>query len=307
MNPNSLLRHVVMLLSTVLGFCGSLEFSGSKGQWARYQRWDASSTSDLTFQFKTSASEGLLLYFDDGGYCDFLLLTLSEGKLQLRVSIDCAETTITSAKMVNDSRWHFAAINRENLRTGLAVDGQTRTGEVRPQRHFMKIVSDLFLGGLPEDIRMSAITLPSVCELPAFRGVISDLSYGSKLPTLINSQKVRLEMIGLCTENPCENGGICSLADGETYCDCSRTGYVGRYCTEGKRAGSRAFSVKHRILIKVGKKFKGFRFRYRSDLRGFVLFHQKNICKSLSLLISPSKSLMCYNPSDYELASMQMH
>uniref|UniRef100_A0A8C7ZE20 Neurexin 3b n=1 Tax=Oryzias sinensis TaxID=183150 RepID=A0A8C7ZE20_9TELE len=232
MNPNSLLRHVVMLLSTMLGLCASLEFPGSKGQWARYQRWDASSTSDLTFQFKTSASEGLLLYFDDGGYCDFLLLTLSEGKLQLRVSIDCAETTITSAKMVNDSRWHFAAINRENLRTGLAVDGQTRMGEVRPQRHFMKIVSDLFLGGLPEDIRMSAITLPSVCELPAFRGVISDLSYGSKLPTLINSQKVRLEMIGLCTENPCENGGICSLADGETYCDCSRTGYVGRYCTE---------------------------------------------------------------------------
>uniref|UniRef100_A0A3P9MJP3 Neurexin-3b n=1 Tax=Oryzias latipes TaxID=8090 RepID=A0A3P9MJP3_ORYLA len=232
MNPNGLLRHVVMLLSTMLGLCASLEFPGSKGQWARYQRWDASSTSDLTFQFKTSASEGLLLYFDDGGYCDFLLLTLSEGKLQLRVSIDCAETTITSAKMVNDSRWHFAAINRENLRTGLAVDGQTRMGEVRPQRHFMKIVSDLFLGGLPEDIRVSAITLPSVCELPAFRGVISDLSYGSKLPTLINSQKVRLEMIGLCTENPCENGGICSLADGETYCDCSRTGYVGRYCTE---------------------------------------------------------------------------
>uniref|UniRef100_A0A3B3CQI7 Neurexin 3b n=1 Tax=Oryzias melastigma TaxID=30732 RepID=A0A3B3CQI7_ORYME len=235
MNPNSLFRRVVMLLSTMLGLSASLEFPGSKGQWARYQRWDASSTSDLTFQFKTSASEGLLLYFDDGGYCDFLLLTLSEGKLQLHVSIDCAETTITSAKMVNDSRWHFAAINRENLRTGLAVDGQIKTGEVRPQRHFMKIVSDLFLGGLPEDIRISAITLPSVCELPAFRGVISDLSYGSKLPTLINSQKVRLEMIGLCTENPCENGGICSLADGETYCDCSRTGYVGRYCTEGKR------------------------------------------------------------------------
>uniref|UniRef100_A0A3B3CQ75 Neurexin 3b n=1 Tax=Oryzias melastigma TaxID=30732 RepID=A0A3B3CQ75_ORYME len=232
MNPNSLFRRVVMLLSTMLGLSASLEFPGSKGQWARYQRWDASSTSDLTFQFKTSASEGLLLYFDDGGYCDFLLLTLSEGKLQLHVSIDCAETTITSAKMVNDSRWHFAAINRENLRTGLAVDGQIKTGEVRPQRHFMKIVSDLFLGGLPEDIRISAITLPSVCELPAFRGVISDLSYGSKLPTLINSQKVRLEMIGLCTENPCENGGICSLADGETYCDCSRTGYVGRYCTE---------------------------------------------------------------------------
>uniref|UniRef100_A0A4W6CAS3 Neurexin 3b n=1 Tax=Lates calcarifer TaxID=8187 RepID=A0A4W6CAS3_LATCA len=222
------LKTTIFCLNTVLGLSVGLEFTGSDGQWARYLRWDASTRSDLTFQFKTSESEGLLLYFDDGGYCDFLLLTVSEGKLQLRVSIDCAETTITSDKMVNDSRWHFAAINRHNLRTGLAVDGQTKTEEVRPQRQFMKIVSDLFLGGLPGDIRTSAITLPS------------DFSYGSKLPTLINSQKVRLEMMGLCTENPCENGGICSLADGETYCDCSKTGYVGRYCTEGKRAGSRS-------------------------------------------------------------------
>uniref|UniRef100_A0AAQ5ZJ94 Neurexin 3b n=1 Tax=Amphiprion ocellaris TaxID=80972 RepID=A0AAQ5ZJ94_AMPOC len=235
MNPNSLPGHLLMLLSTVLGLSGGLEFTGSEGQWARYLRWDASSRSDLTFQFKTSESEGLVLYFDDGGYCDFLLLIVSEGKMQLRVSIDCAETTITSDKMVNDSRWHFAAINRHNLRTGLAVDGQTKTEEVRPQRQFMKIVSDLFLGGLPGDIRTSAITLPSVRELPPFKGIITDLSYGSKLPTLINSQKVRLEMMGLCTENPCENGGICSLADGETYCDCSKTGYVGRYCSEGKR------------------------------------------------------------------------
>ncbi|XP_074541057.1 neurexin 3b isoform X12 [Halichoeres trimaculatus] len=232
MNPKSIPGHVLLLLSTMLGLSVGLEFTGSEGQWARYLRWDASSRSDLTFQFKTSESEGLLLYFDDGGYCDFLLLAVSEGKLQLRVSIDCAETTITSNKMVNDSRWHFAAINRHNLRTGLAVDGQTKTEEVRPQRQFMKIVSDLFLGGLPGDIRTSAITLPSVRELPPFKGIITDLSYGSKLPTLINSQKVRLEMMGLCTDNPCENGGICSLADGETYCDCSKTGYVGRYCTE---------------------------------------------------------------------------
>ncbi|XP_043962610.1 neurexin 3b isoform X10 [Gambusia affinis] len=232
MNPYSLPGHFCLLLSTLLSLSAGLEFTGSQGQWARYVRWDASSRGDLTFQFKTSQSDGLLLYFDDGGYCDFLLLALSEGKLQLHVSIDCAETTITSDKQVNDSRWHFAAINRENLWTGLAVDGQSKTGEVRPQRQFMKIVSDLFLGGLPRDIRTAAITLPSVRELPPFKGIITNLSYGSKLPTLVNSQKVRLEMMGLCTENPCENGGICSLADGEVYCDCSKTGYVGRYCTE---------------------------------------------------------------------------
>ncbi|KAK9531048.1 hypothetical protein VZT92_010499 [Zoarces viviparus] len=245
MNPNSLPGHVLLLLSTMLGLSVGLEFTGSGGQWARYLRWDASSRSDLTFQFKTSESEGLLLYFDDGGVCDFLLLTVSKGKLQLRVSIDCAETTITSDEMVNDSRWHFAAINRNNLQTGLAVDGQTKMAEVRPERRFMNIVSDLFLGGLPGDIRKSAINVPSVREIPPFKGIITDLIYGSKLPTLINSQKVRLEMMGLCTENLCENGGICSLADGEPYCDCSKTGYVGRFCTEGKRAGARAFCVKH--------------------------------------------------------------
>ncbi|XP_038141007.1 neurexin 3b isoform X11 [Cyprinodon tularosa] len=232
MNPNGLLGRFLMLLSSFLSLSLGLEFTGSEDQWARYVRWDASSRSDLTFQFKTSQSEGLLLYFDDGGYCDFLLLALSEGKLQLHVSIDCAETTITSDKLVNDSRWHFAAINRENLWTSLAVDGHTKAGEVRPQRQFMKIISDLFLGGLPKDIRTSAITLPSVRDLPPFQGIITNLSYGSKMPTLVNSQKVRLEMMGLCTENPCENGGICSLADGEVYCDCSKTGYVGQYCTE---------------------------------------------------------------------------
>ncbi|XP_056872583.1 neurexin 3b isoform X15 [Takifugu flavidus] len=242
MRPNSLPAHVLLLLSTVLVLSAGLEFTGSEGQWARYTRWDASSRSDLMFQFKTSEPEGMLLYFDDGGFCDFLLLTVSEGRLQLRFSIDCAETTVTSGQMVDDGRWHFAAVNRHNLRTGLAVDGQTKTGEVRPQRQFMKVVSDLFLGGLPGDIRTSAITLPSVRELPPFKGIITDLSYGSKqLPMLINSQKVRLEMMGLCTENPCENGGICSLADGETYCDCTKTGYVGRYCTEAREENVATF------------------------------------------------------------------
>ncbi|XP_036841139.1 neurexin-3 isoform X8 [Oncorhynchus mykiss] len=232
MHPFSLSQRVLLLLSTLLGLCQGLEFTGSEGQWARYVRWDASTRSELTFQFKTAASDALILYFDDGGYCDFLLLTVTDGKLQLCFSVDCAETTVTSEKSVNDSRWHFATVSRHNLRTVLALDGQTKADEVRPQRQFMKIVSDLFLGGVPGDIRTSAITLPTVRELPPFKGVITDLNYGNKVPTLINSQKVRLEMMGLCTENPCENGGHCSMADGEPYCDCSKTGYTGRTCGE---------------------------------------------------------------------------
>ncbi|XP_077076060.1 neurexin 3b isoform X25 [Siphateles boraxobius] len=223
---------VLLLLSTFLSLGLGLEFTGLEGQWARYLRWDASTRSDLSFQFKTAISDALVLYFDDGGYCDFLLLSIEEGKLKLHFSVDCAETTITSGKMVNDSRWHFATISRHNLRTVLVLDGESKMDEVKPQRQFMKIVSDLYLGGVPQDIRTTALTLPAAKEMPPFKGIITDLGYGNQVPTRLGSQKVRLEMEGLCTENPCENGGICSMADGEAYCDCSKTGYVGRYCNE---------------------------------------------------------------------------
>lgn len=234
MNPPSFPHCVCLVLCGLLGLGSGMEFPGLEGQWARYLRWDASTRSDLSFQFKTRASEGLVLYFDDGGYCDFLLLSVAEGRLQLRFSVDCAETTVTSDKLVNDSRWHFATLSRHNLRTLLALDGETKADEVRPERQFMKIVSDLYVGGVPQDIRPAALTVPSVKEMTPFKGIITDLSYGNQVPTRMGSAKVRLEMEGLCTENPCDNGGSCTMADGEPYCDCSRTGYVGRYCNERK-------------------------------------------------------------------------
>ncbi|XP_064178806.1 neurexin 3a isoform X21 [Anguilla rostrata] len=232
MNLLSCSIKVKLLLSTLLGLCLGLEFSGAPGQWARYLRWDASTRSDLSFRFKTDVSTALLLYFDDGGYCDFLQLMVVEGRLQLQFSIDCAETTVVSDKMVNDSSWHLATLSRLNLRTVLRLDSETKADEVRPQRQYMKIISDLFLGGVPQDIRTSALTLPMVKDQPPFKGVITDLKYGNKEPTLLSSQQVRLDMEGLCTQNPCENGGSCSVVDGEPQCDCSKTEYVGRFCSE---------------------------------------------------------------------------
>ncbi|XP_053093562.1 neurexin 3a isoform X22 [Pangasianodon hypophthalmus] len=240
----TLLRYPVqlqLLLSTVLGSCLGLEFPGARGQWARFLRWDASTRSDLSFRVKTDASTALVLYFDDGGYCDFLQLMVVEGKLQLRFSIDCAETTLVSGKRVNDSSWHSVTVSRSNLRTVLSVDGDSKADEVRPQRQYMKIVSDLFLGGVPQDIRTSALTLPTAKDLPPFKGVIRDLKYSNKEPTLLSSQRVRMDTEGVCTENPCENGGICALVDGEPQCDCSKTEYIGRFCSEAREENVATF------------------------------------------------------------------
>nr|XP_054597948.1 neurexin 3a isoform X5 [Nothobranchius furzeri] len=228
-------------LHLLLSSCLGLDFLGTPGQWARYLRWDASTRGDLSFQLKTDASEALLMYFDDGGYCDFLQLAVVEGRLQLRFSIDCAETTVVSTKRVDDGRWHTATLSRSSRRTTLVLDGEAKGDEVKPQRQSMKIVSDLFLGGVPQDIRTGALTLPTARIMQPFRGTITDLRYGTSQPLLLGSLKVPLESEGWCTVNPCENGGTCTLVDGAAICDCSKTEYKGRFCSE-----------------EVGKKTPGF-------------------------------------------------
>ncbi|XP_031746714.1 neurexin 3 isoform X15 [Xenopus tropicalis] len=228
----SLFLRLNLLICSILGLSLGLEFMGLPSQWARYLRWDASTRSDLSFQLRTNVSAGLLLYFDDGGICDFLCLSLADGHVQLRFSIDCAETAIVSDKKVNDGGWHFLMLSRNRLRTTLVLDGEAKPGEVRPQRQHMNIVSDLFVGGVPSDIRSGALTLGSVRDMSAFAGYLLDIKYGNTEPRLLGSHGARLDLEGLCTENPCENGGACLLLDGEPTCDCTATGYVGKFCSE---------------------------------------------------------------------------
>ncbi|XP_032963458.1 neurexin 3 isoform X2 [Rhinolophus ferrumequinum] len=228
---------VSVLLGSLLGLCLGLEFMGLPNQWARYLRWDASTRSDLSFQFKTNVSTGLLLYLDDGGVCDFLCLSLVDGRMQLRLSMDCAEATVLSNKQVDDSSWHFLMVSRDQLRTVLVLDGEGQAGELQPQRPYMDVVSDLFLGGVPADIRPSALTLEGVQAMPGFKGLILDLKYGNSEPRLLGSQGVQLDAEGACGERPCENGGICFLLDGHPTCDCSTTGYGGKLCSEDVSQG----------------------------------------------------------------------
>ncbi|XP_048655049.1 neurexin 3 isoform X16 [Marmota marmota marmota] len=239
-----------ILLGSLLGLCLGLEFMGLPNQWARYLRWDASTRSDLSFQFKTNVSTGLLLYLDDGGVCDFLCLSLVDGRVQLRFSMDCAETAVLSNKQVNDSSWHFLMVSRDRLRTVLVLDGEGQSGELQPQRPYMDVVSDLFLGGVPADIRPSALTLDGVQAMPGFKGLIMDLKYGNSEPRFLGSQGVQMEAEGPCGERPCENGGICFLLDGHPTCDCSTTGYGGTLCSEDVSQGP---GLSHLMMSEQGR------------------------------------------------------
>lgn len=225
-------------LSGFMHSAKTLEFGGDPGQWARYARWEAGSVGELSFSLKTNVSKALVLYLDDGGNCDFLELLIAGGRLQLRFAIHCAEpAAILMETGVNDDRWHMVLLTRNYRETVLMVDGETKVAEVRSKRKEMAVVSDLFVGGIPPDVRLSALTSSTVKYEPPFTGLISNLKVGEIPPALLNSQGIQSDLEYLCTkQNPCLNGGFCLVQFGEVHCDCSHTRFRGKYCKEGKES-----------------------------------------------------------------------
>ncbi|XP_078238193.1 neurexin-2-beta isoform X37 [Pogona vitticeps] len=232
-----LLPLALLVASTLSPGAGgaALEFSGTTGQWARYGRWDASSSGELSFSLKTNISRALVLYLDDGGNCDFLELLILEGRLRLRFTISCAEpASLHLETPVNDDRWHMVLLTRNYRETMLVVDGEARVAEVKSKRRDMTVESDLFVGGIPPDVRLSALTLSTVKYEMPFRGMVANLKVGDMPPALLGSQGIRSDMEYLCAkQNPCVNGGICTVVNSEVQCDCSLTGFQGKFCSEG--------------------------------------------------------------------------
>ncbi|XP_077360251.1 neurexin-2-like isoform X11 [Festucalex cinctus] len=212
----------------------ALEYEGIPGQWTRYGQWDAKTTAELSFILKTNISKALVLYLDDGGDCDFLELLISDGRLQLRFAIHCAEpASLHTETRVDDLRWHRVLLSRNYRETKLLVDNEEKAAEVKSKRSEMVVASDLYVGGISPDVRLSALTSSTVKYEPPFEGLIANLKVGEALPVLLDGQSVHSDMDYICdAHSPCNNGGLCSVSQGEVLCDCINTSYVGSYCHE---------------------------------------------------------------------------
>ncbi|XP_058651400.1 neurexin-1a isoform X9 [Onychostoma macrolepis] len=233
------MRHGAHLLWIGLVVCAvdagaSLRFTGAEGQWASFPMWNACCESEMSFSMKTKNLKGLLVYFDDEGFCDFLELHIQEGKLRLRFSIFCAEpASILSDVVISDNQWHEVTIRRNFRNTTLIVDKEIKWQEVKSKRRDMTVFSHLFLGGIPPELRLMSLQLTSdtVKDHTAFMGWITDLKVNSSEPVIINSAGVSADLCG--SHNMCLNGGVCSVVNNEPTCDCSETGYHGKDCGEG--------------------------------------------------------------------------
>ncbi|XP_051031233.1 neurexin-1 isoform X26 [Phodopus roborovskii] len=242
----------LLLLGCWAELGSGLEFPGAEGQWTRFPKWNACCESEMSFQLKTRSARGLVLYFDDEGFCDFLELILTRGgRLQLSFSIFCAEpATLLADTPVNDGVWHSVRIRRQFRNTTLYIDQvEAKWVEVKSKRRDMTVFSGLFVGGLPPELRAAALklTLSSVREREPFKGWIRDVRVNSSQALPVDSGEVKLddEPPNSGGGSPCEagdegeggvclNGGVCSVVDDQAVCDCSRTGFRGKDCSQGK-------------------------------------------------------------------------
>ncbi|XP_041570771.1 neurexin-1 isoform X27 [Taeniopygia guttata] len=237
-----LLLWLALLLGCWAELGSGLEFPGAEGQWTRFPKWNACCESEMSFNMKTRSSSGLVLYFDDEGFCDFLELILTQGgRLQLSFSIFCAEpATLLSDTAVNDNLWHAVVIRRHFKNTTLIIDRtEAKWVEVKSKRRDMTVFSGLFLGGLPPELRSATLklTLSSVKDREPFKGWITDVRVNYTQASPVESQEVRLddEQSRLCArDDVCLNGGVCSVLNDQAVCDCSQTGFRGKDCSEGK-------------------------------------------------------------------------
>ncbi|KAM8786240.1 neurexin-1 isoform 18-T18 [Rhynchonycteris naso] len=241
----------LLLLGCWAELGSGLEFPGAEGQWTRFPKWNACCESEMSFQLKTRSARGLVLYFDDEGFCDFLELILTRGgRLQLSFSIFCAEpATLLADTPVNDGAWHSVLIRRQFRNTTLFIDQvEAKWVEVKSKRRDMTVFSGLFVGGLPPELRATALklTLASVREREPFKGWIRDVRVNSSQALPVDSGEVKLddEPPNSGGGSPCEageegeggvclNGGVCSVVDDQAVCDCSRTGFHGKDCSQG--------------------------------------------------------------------------
>ncbi|XP_075957667.1 neurexin-2-like isoform X9 [Anarhichas minor] len=215
----------------------ALEYEGVPGQWTRYGQWDAKATGELSFILKTNVSKALVLYLDDGGNCDFLELLIADGRLHMRFTIHCAEpASLHTETRLNDLRWHRVLLSRDHRETRLVVDNEEKVAEVKSKRKEMVVASDLYVGGISPDVRLSALTSSTVKYEPPFRGLIANLKLGEALPLLLDGQAVHSDLEYICaTHSPCGDKGLCSVSQGEVLCDCINTSYRGMYCNEGEK------------------------------------------------------------------------
>ena len=142
-----------------------LRFSKDPTAFAVFKGWNAKTNGTLTFHFKTDNKNGFLVYEDDKGQCQYIYLSLVDGRLRLRLKMGhCDKTqTLLVGHNLADGKWHKVTVQRNYKSTTITVDAWTNSTEYKGKgRQTLGVQSDLFVGGMPLYKPLNDLSFPAI-------------------------------------------------------------------------------------------------------------------------------------------------
>ncbi|XP_055018514.1 neurexin-1a isoform X25 [Boleophthalmus pectinirostris] len=256
-------------------------------------KWNAKKTGSISFDFRTTEPNGLLL-FSHGKpkqppkdstpvnpqslKVDFFAIEMLDGHLYLLLDMGSGTTKTRAVnKKVNDGEWYHVDFQRDG-RSGTISINTLRTAYTAPgESEILDLDDNLYLGGLPEN-KMGLVFPTEVWTALlnyGYVGCIRDLfidGQSKDIRRLAEVQKAAgvkpscsKEPMKQCLSNPCQNNGICREGWNRYVCDCSGTGYLGRSCEREATIlsydGSKFMKVQLPVVMHTEAEDVSLRFR----------------------------------------------
>ena len=164
-------------------------FIGYKRQFLKFPIWHLNrraierGNQTLSFEFRTKISSALLLYMDDGGNNDYIILQLRDGAVRLWFKFGKPTAVrLQVGDNLNDNRWHRVRLIRREYSLTLSIDGAVSSKSVvGNNRAFFVPQSSTYFGGLPSNYATHRLSLTSASEKAKFVGDIRKVTMYGKI------------------------------------------------------------------------------------------------------------------------------
>ncbi|XP_051515917.1 agrin-like isoform X3 [Myxocyprinus asiaticus] len=195
-------------------------------------------TVRIAMEFRTSEMTGILLYNGQTGKKDFLSLALIGGKVELRFNTGSGTASVVSKVLVKPDRWHQLVVVRNRRNAMLSVDNEPSVeGQSPPGTDGLNLDTDLFIGGVPEDVIQDV--KERILVATGLVGCVRMLDVNNYVYNLQQNGDGVLYGSGVgecgnnpCLPNPCNNGASCQVKEAEMFhCKCVN-GFSGPTCAD---------------------------------------------------------------------------
>uniref|UniRef100_A0A4W6EDC8 Laminin subunit alpha-1 n=1 Tax=Lates calcarifer TaxID=8187 RepID=A0A4W6EDC8_LATCA len=124
----------------------------------------------MRLSVRSWALDGLILLLSDSKHTDFIVLTLTGGKLVMSADLGKGPASVTSSVAVNDGAWHAVSAEVSRRLVSISVDGSS-PDSVPVKGNQLDVDNRLYLGGLPDTHSTRRINVSS-----SFPGCLHSLS-----------------------------------------------------------------------------------------------------------------------------------